>query len=238
MSLLAERVDASQRVAATSARLAKVRALAECLRALAPDEVAIAVAYLAGEVPQGRIGLGWAQLRDASENTTAASEATLGVAEVDERLTALAAIRGSGSAARRGAALRELFARATAGEREFLLHLLAGELRQGALGGVMLDAIAAAAALPAASVRRAAMYAPSLGAVARAALAGGEAGLPASSSSSCGRSRRCSRRRRRTTRHALGARRAARLRVEDGRRAHPAASAAARCASFRAARTR
>jgi DNA ligase-1 len=177
MSLLAELVDASQRVAATSARLAKVRALAECLRALAPDEVAIAVAYLAGEVRQGRIGLGWAQLRDASESTTAASEATLGVAEVDERLTALAAIRGSGSAARRGAALRELFARATAGEREFLLHLLAGELRQGALGGVMLDAIAAAVALPAASARRAAMYAPSLGAVARAALAEGEAGL-------------------------------------------------------------
>ena len=160
--------------------------------------------------------------------------------EVDERLTALAAIRGSGSAARRAEALRELFARATAGEREFLLHLLAGELRQGALAGVMLDAIASAAALPAASVRRAAMYAPSLGAVARAALAEGEAGLaalPARAHASDradaradgGRCRGC----------AGAARRSARLRVEAGRRAHPGAQARRRRArSTRAVRTR
>jgi len=177
MTLLARLVETSGRIAATSARLGKVRALAEGLRALAPDEIATAVAYLSGELPQGRIGLGWAQLRDAGAGAPPATEGTLQLGEVDARLGELAAIAGRGSAARRAQALTALFARATAAERDFLVHLLAGELRQGALAGVMLDAIAAAAELPAASVRRAAMYAPSLGAVARAALSEGEVGL-------------------------------------------------------------
>ena len=97
-------VDVSQRVAATSARLAKVRELAEVLRALAPDEVEIAVAYLSGEVPQGRIGLGYAQLRDATASASPAAEPTLGIGEVDERLAAFAQIRGA--APRRGAPTR------------------------------------------------------------------------------------------------------------------------------------
>ena len=177
MTLLARLVDVSQRVAATSGRLAKVRELAEVLRALAPEEVETAVAYLSGDVPQGRIGLGYAQLRDATAAASPAAEPSLGIGEVDQRLAALAQIRGAGSASRRADALNELFARATSSERDFLLHLLAGELRQGALAGVMLEAIAAAAAIPAPSVRRAAMYAANLGAVARAALAEGEPAL-------------------------------------------------------------
>ncbi|HTO53380.1 MAG TPA: ATP-dependent DNA ligase [Myxococcota bacterium] len=169
-------VEASARVAATRARLEKARALAACLRALAPDELEIAVAHLSGDALQGRFGLGWQTLRDAA-GAAPADAATLSVREVDERLAELANARGPGSAARRGETLRALFARATLPERDFLVRLLAGELRQGALAGVMLDAIAQAAELPPAELRRAAMYAPSLGVVARTALGEGAAGL-------------------------------------------------------------
>jgi DNA ligase-1 len=176
MSSLAALVETSRRVGATRARLEKVRELAACLRALDPDEVEIGAHYLAGELPQGRIGAGWATLRGATA-VPAAAEPSLALGEVDRRLGELAAIRGPGSAERRAAALAELFARATAGEQELLLRLVTGELRQGALGGLLVDAIAAAAELPAAAVRRAAMYAPSLGVVTRVALREGAAGL-------------------------------------------------------------
>jgi len=162
-------VATSERVSATRARLAKIKALAEFLRSLLPDEIEIAARYLSGELPQGRIGIGYATLEGATAER-AAEHSTLSIVETNSRLTELAAIRGAGSAQRRAQALRELFARATPAEQRFLLHLLAGELRQGALGGVMLDAIAAAAEVPAARVRRAAMYSKDLGAVARVAL--------------------------------------------------------------------
>src|SRR6202040_2058767 len=106
-----------------------------------------------------------------------APTATLSIAEVDGLLTELAGIRGAGSTASRATALAGLFARATPDEQQFLLRLLTGELRQGALAGVMVDAIAAAAGIPVAQVRRAAMYSKSLGAVARVALLEGAAGL-------------------------------------------------------------
>ena len=169
MSLLADLVGTSQRVGATSARLKKVRELSAFLKALAPEEIETAVQYLSGETPQGRIGIGYSTLR-ASASETAAGTKTLSIAEVDHCLAMVAGIRGAGSAAQRATALRELFSRATPAEQAFLLRLLVGELRQGALLGVMVDAIAAAANLPAAQVRRAAMYSKSLGAVARVAL--------------------------------------------------------------------
>ena len=169
MTRLADLVDASGRVGADRARLVKVRELAALLRSLEPDEIGIATHYLSGELPQGRFGIGYATLA-AAANEPAAAVPTLSIVEVDGLLTALAAIRGSGSAERRARALRELFSRATQVEQRFLLHLLAGELRQGALGGVMLDAIATAARVPIAAVRRAAMYSRDLGAVATAAL--------------------------------------------------------------------
>ena len=175
MTLLSSLVDTSQQVGANSARLAKVRELATSLRALSPAEIEIGVQYLSGETPQGRFGLGFEVLRSASAGV-AAHEPSLSLAEVDSRLGEIAAIRGAGSTTRRAAALRELFSRATAAEQEFLIRLLLGELRQGALAGVMIDAIAAAAALPVAAIRRAAMYS-SLGTVARAALVEGTAGL-------------------------------------------------------------
>src|SRR4029077_2988660 len=164
------------RVGATSARLAKVRELAALLGALEPEEIAIATLYLAGETPQGRIGIGYRALQAAATVTPAAG-ATLSIAEVDRRPAALAETRGAGSAARRAEMLRELFALSTQEEQKFLLHLLAGELRQGALTGVMVDAIAAAARVPDAVVRRAAMYSRNLGAVARVALLEGSEGL-------------------------------------------------------------
>jgi DNA ligase-1 len=176
MTLLARLVEASERVGASSARLAKVRELAELLRSLEPDEIPVGVQYLAGDTPQGRFGLGYAQLRDASAGATA-NAPTLSIAEVDYAIAAIAALRGKGVAARRAAALAELFARATEAERQFLVRLLVGELRQGALAGVMVDAIASAADVPVAEVRRALMYAPGIGAVAEAALREGSAGL-------------------------------------------------------------
>jgi DNA ligase-1 len=176
VTLLAALVETSAKVGATPARLAKVRELAACLRALAPDEIEIGVQYLSGETRQGRFGLGYATLSGASAGG-AAAEPALSLAEVDRRLGEIATIRGSGAAARRSEALRELFSRATPPECEFLIRLLVGELRQGALVGVMIDAIAAAASIPAADVRRAAMYARSIGEVARVALLDGTSAL-------------------------------------------------------------
>ena len=169
MNLLATLVSTSQRVGATSARLAKVRELAEVLRTLEASEIEIAVRYLSGDTPQGKIGISYALLQAAMEVPPAVAP-SLTILEADRRLGEIAVIRGSGSAALRKTALSELFALATRQEQELLVRLLVGELRQGALAGVMADAIAAAAALPVARVRRAAMYAPNLGEVARVAM--------------------------------------------------------------------
>ncbi len=169
MTSLATLVGTSQRVGAASARLTKVRELSAFLKTLASDEIETAVRYLSGELPQGRIGVSYKALRAAAQTVTA-DQPALSLAEVNRSLAAIAEIRGSGSAARRIQALAALFSRATPVEQEFLIRLVVGELRQGALAGVMLEAIATAAMVPVAQVRRAAMYSNSLGAVARVAL--------------------------------------------------------------------
>jgi DNA ligase-1 len=171
-TLLATLVDASARAAQTSGRIAKRDAIAKCLRDADPDEVEIAVACLSGEIRQGRIGIGWATL--AKLRTAPADQPALTLREVDAVLGEVVAASGKGSAAVRSARLGSLFARATVEEQDFLLRLLGGELRQGALEGVMLEAIAAASGLPAADVRRAAMLTGHLGSVARIALGRGE----------------------------------------------------------------
>lgn len=176
MILVADLVEVSSRVASTSLRSAKIRELASTLRTLEPSEIEIAVHYLSGEIPQGKIGVQYTTVLTAAQVEPAA-QATLTLAELDAHLTQIASTRGTGSAARRLDLLRNLFARSTTAERDFIIRLFAGELRQGALAGVMLDAIAAAANLPVALVRRAAMYAEHLGAVARAALIEGTSGL-------------------------------------------------------------
>jgi DNA ligase-1 len=174
-TLLAAVVDASSRVAQTSSRLAKRDAIAACLRNAEGDEIEIAVAYLSGETRQGRIGVGYATL--AALRDAPAAQPLLSLVEVDATFARVAASAGKGSAAQRSALLRALLERATADEQDFLLRLLVGELRQGALEGVMIDAIAAAAGLPAKDVRRAAMLVGSPGAVARIALSEGAEGL-------------------------------------------------------------
>ena len=175
VTLLAALVSASNTAAQTSSRRAKRDAIAACLRGAAPDEVEIAVAYLSGEIRQGRIGIGYATL--AAQRGTSAAEPGLSLLDVDVALGQLAATTGKGSAAARSAQLHTLFSRASAAEQDFLIRLLVGELRQGALDGVMLDAIAAAAEVPASDVRRAAMFTGSPGLVARVALSEGAAAL-------------------------------------------------------------
>jgi DNA ligase-1 len=175
--LLADLVATSRDVAATRARNAKIDRLAATLRQLAPDERAVGAAWLAGEVPQGKIGVGWSMIRDASAAAATAPAPTLTVAEVDHALSAIAAAAGPGSARARKDLLGGLFARASDDERTFLGNLVIGELRQGALAGILADAIGRAAGVPGADVRRALMVAGDIGRVAAAALTDGAAGL-------------------------------------------------------------
>jgi len=169
MSQLSLLASTSQRVGATPRRSVKAKELSECLRQLAEDEVEIATLYLCGELRQGKIGIGYAALRAASQAPASdVSELTIG--SLDVALTKYNEIKGSGSTAAKARLLEELFIKATADEQAFLLKLLSGELRQGALAGVMIDALAMAAQVPVDEIRRAAMYAPHLGVVAHAAL--------------------------------------------------------------------
>jgi DNA ligase 1 len=171
---LAEIAATSADVASTSSRLAKVARLTECLQGAAPEEVAIAVSYLSGELPQGTVGVGWAALK---ERPAPAAEPSLEVLEVDATMTRLRGISGAGSQAARREALSQLFSRATEPEQRLLLGLFLGELRQGALEGVMADAVAKAAGVPIADVRRASMLAGDLPTVAEVAIREGGEGL-------------------------------------------------------------
>ena len=168
----------SAAVGATRARTAKAAALAALLRAAAPDEVEPATAWLAGEPRQGRLGAGWRTLAGPRRRRRRPSRRWRSRTS-RPRLDALAATSGTGSTARRAALLDDLFGAATADEQRFLQRLITGELRQGALEGVMLEAVAAAAEVPAAAVRRAFMLSGRLPETARLALAGGAAALEA-----------------------------------------------------------
>ncbi len=173
--LLIEVARASSDVAATSARLAKIARIAQVLRLARDDnDVRVVVSWLSGELTQRQIGVGWASLRSVP---AAADGPTLTVADVDARFGEIGTTAGKGSQTRRTELLAALFAAATDIEQTFLRRLLTGELRQGALVGVMADAVAKAAELPAAAVRRAAMLGGDLPAVAAAALSGGESAL-------------------------------------------------------------
>jgi DNA ligase-1 len=170
--------SASTDVGSVSARLVKIGRIAELLKEAAaesdPTLVAVIVAWLSGELPQRQIGVGWAALRSLPE---AADAPSLTVRGVDATFTEIGAVAGKGSQARRAELVNSVFAAATDVEQTFLRRLLGGELRQGALVGVMADAVAKAAQLPAADVRRAAMLGGDLPAVAAAALTGGAAAL-------------------------------------------------------------
>jgi DNA ligase-1 len=173
--LLNDLVTTSQRVAETRSRSAKIAVLADLLRRLRPEEIDPAVSWLSGNLRQGRIGLGGAAIRDA--RTSAAAEPSLPIDDVDATFARIAATTGAGSTVERVRLLSGLLARATSPEQEFLIRLIYGELRQGALAGLMAEALAAAAAVPADEVRRALMLAGELPAVAQAALTAGRPGL-------------------------------------------------------------
>ena len=173
--LLDEIAQTSFAVAATSSRLAKIERLAETLGQASPEEVGVAVAYLSGVLPQGTTGVGWATLEELPP--PAGHPPTLELLEVDAAVSRIAAVAGPGSQARRREELAELFGRATEDEQRFLVALFLGELRQGALEGVMADAVAKAAGVPVTQIRRAAMLAGDLGAVATVAVAEGGEGL-------------------------------------------------------------
>lgn len=167
----------SAEVGGSASRRAKIARISELLsRAKTdPELVVIVVSWLSGELPQRQIGVGWAALRNLPP---AAAQPILTVVGVDATLSAIGAISGKGSQTRRAELIAGLFASATKSEQTFLRRLLTGELRQGALAGVMADAVAAAAQIPAAAVRRAAMLGE-LPAVAAAGLTGGTAALDA-----------------------------------------------------------
>ncbi|WP_255767976.1 ATP-dependent DNA ligase [Pseudarthrobacter sulfonivorans] len=175
--LLNELVKTSDAVAATRSRLAKVEALADLLRRLEPGDVAAAVGMLAAKPRQGRVGIGWRGMTAAMGEP--AGEPGLTVADLDAALDNLHATAGAGSAAERAATLRTLTAAATDREQAFIAGVLLGELRTGALEGVLTDAIARAAGKPVDSVRRAAMLSGDLGGTALLAITGTAAELDA-----------------------------------------------------------
>ncbi|RIV36629.1 ATP-dependent DNA ligase [Micromonospora radicis] len=164
----------SAAVGATGGRRAKVELLADALRRLEPAEVAAGAGWLAGELRQRQTGVGWASLR---ELPPPASEPTLTVGAVDAAIDEIAAVGGAGSQARRRALVHRLYAAATADEQHLLTGLFLGELRHGAQAGLLADAIARAAGVPVAAVRRALLLAGDLRQVAVAGLAGGAAAL-------------------------------------------------------------
>ena len=164
----------SDELAATPARGQKVARLATLLRTSSGAEAVTIVSWLSGELTQRQIGVGWASLRSLPPP---APEPSLDVAAVEAALTEIGGCAGPGSQARRRQLLDALFTAATESEQQFLVRLLTGDLRQGALAGVMADAVARAADLPIAQVRRAAMLSANLPLVAAAALDGGSEAL-------------------------------------------------------------
>ncbi len=169
---LVDVVATSLAVAATRSRTEKTAAIAELLGRAADDEIVPVTAWLSGELRQGRLGVGWAGLQKLSRQPPSAS-ASLTVVGVDAGFTRFAGISGVGSVRMRGEEIGALFAAATEAEQWFLRGLLSGELRQGALAGVVTDAVAVAAGVDKVLVRRAVMLSGSLPTTARMALTGG-----------------------------------------------------------------
>ena len=169
--LLLDVASTSLNVGGTSSRLTKVAHIADLLTRVAsdPELVAIIVSWLSGELRQRQIGVGWASLRS---RPPAASTPVLTVTGVDATFIAIGAVSGKGAQARRAELIAKLFAAATEAEQTFLVRLLGGELRQGALAGIMADAVAKAAGIPAAAVQRAAMLVADLRGVAAGGLSG------------------------------------------------------------------
>ena len=173
--LLAAVVETSSLVAGTTKRLEKIELLAKLLRQLLPEEVEIVAAFLGGRTRQGRIGIGYVALRDATG--AAAETPSLEIVEVDRIFQSILATSGSGSQGQRLGLLRQMFSRSTAVEQQFLTSLLGGELRQGALEAIMVEALAKTSGVALDRVRRAVMLAGDIAVVARALAEKGDVGL-------------------------------------------------------------
>lgn len=173
---LAQLVDAVTRVRATSKKSEKVRILADTLLLARAREIELASFYLCGSLPQGKIGVGWSLIQKASAAGESTAE-SLTLQDVDETISRLDVEQGAGSAERRAGELGRLFSRASSDERRFLSQLLLGEIRQGALEGLLLEAIAKAAHLAPSDVRHSSMFAPNIGTLARVALEEGAIGI-------------------------------------------------------------
>ena len=175
--LLATLVQTSHRVAQTASRVRKIELLAGLLETTPPDQIELVVSYLIGSTRHGRVGVGPALLRDVFSTTTPSEDAALDLHQIDETLRAIGATEGTGSGRQRRALAQELMAAATSDEQAFLAQLFVGEVRQGALEGVMVDAIARAADVPSAEIRRAAMLAGDMADVAGTAIREGLSAL-------------------------------------------------------------
>ena len=162
--LLESLVQTSAAVAATTGRLAKIKLLADLLKQAKPDEIELVIAYLSGTIRQSKAGVGWATLNKARSHV--GTSARLHVCDVDETLEKISNTSGKGSAGEKQRLLSALFSKATADEQDFLFRLITGELRQGALEGIMVEALAKARDLPTSEVRRAVMLTGGLGKVA------------------------------------------------------------------------
>src|SRR6202020_3159309 len=175
LTAFADVVEASRAVTDTSSRSRKVAILAELLGRLEPDEVPIVVGFLSGVPRQGRVGVGYAAVYGTEAQPSGRSSLT--VREVDEGISEIEVTTGSGSAGGRRELLNTLLSQTTQPEGDFLRRLLTGELRQGALAGIMADAVAKAAGVPTDLARRALMLSGDLTRMAQIALTSGEAGL-------------------------------------------------------------
>jgi DNA ligase-1 len=178
MSKLAEIVTTSRGVAATRSRKQKIALLAGLLARLERVEVRPAVGFLCGELHQGKLGVGYRSLQQHAKHAHA-SEPTVSVLELDATFHELSELSGKGSAARQGQLLRELFGRLTEAEADFVARLLVGELRQGALEALVVEALGTATGISAAVLRRAMLFAGDATEVAARALEGGESALAA-----------------------------------------------------------
>jgi DNA ligase-1 len=173
---LRELVETSDKVRETASKNEKKALLARLLKKARGKEIAIAADYLGGILPSGRLNIGWRTIVEAASETGEPGD-SLGLEEVQARFDELGRISGPGSASRRAHALRALFARMTEPERRFVKSLIVGEIRQGALEALVLEAVAQASGLPLESVREAHMFAGDIGEVAQAALSEGAAGI-------------------------------------------------------------
>jgi DNA ligase-1 len=175
LTLFADVVEASRLVADTSSRSRKIAILADLLRTLDADEVPIVVGFLSGVPRQGRVGIGYATVYGTQ--VMPSESPSLRVEDVDRAITEIEASTGTGSSGRRRQLLDDVLARGTGAEADFLRRLLTGELRQGALAGLMADAVAKAAAVPGELARRALMLSGDLTRMAQIAMTEGEPGL-------------------------------------------------------------